>query len=914
MKTKTIISLYFFLFPFLSAYCQSSEFYGTILDGGAYNAGRIFKTDENGNLKSIFSIPVLYEGISPTGSLLKASNGKIYGLTTSGGIYNLGVLFEWDPETGEYIKRVDFDSTYGSHPYGGLIQAADGLIYGMTADGGQYNLGVIFQYDPASFVYTRKVSFSGYKDGKHPYGALLEASNGKFYGMTNQGGEFNYGVLFEWTPDSDKIIVKANFNGAENGSLPYGSLFKADNGILYGLTYSGGINNDGVLFGFDMVNDSLIKYVDFEEESKGSNPKGALVQANNGKIYGLTSRGGKYGEECGGHGSCYRTFGVLFEWNPITKDFIKKVDLISNVNGAFPEGNLVLQDDGDLYSFTSSFYFKWNVETDKWTNIFNIDSLSQDLYISGTPLIDNGRVYGICKEFKGGSEFLFECNPVSENGKKIFMFNYPIYGLGPSIQGNSGDGKLYGITYGGGKNKTGVIFEWDLRKDRYTKKADLPEGFIRPQSLVSLNGKLYGITLFGNTLNDYGFLYEWDPATGIFSKLIEFNDSLGINPEDLTLNETGDKLLGVTSSGTFFEFDPVSLIYSKIFEVLHLNLKYVPLHEKNFYFGIAPGIIYSWNDSSGIFHGIEDFDIWGLNRSLIKAANGKFYGTGHSSIYEFYPPSGQYVSRFTFSKKYPVGELMQASNGKIYGVAHNNGQTEGYIYEWDPGTNNYSEKIHLFGFVSDRLLEVFNYNTYSSITVSSCKSYVSPSGKYTWTESGDYADTIPNSCGWDSIMQIDLHVDNVDTRVVQNGNALISADYLAGHQWIDMDNGALPEQGDTLFTFMATHNGRYAVILTQGTCVDTSSAYTVIVTGNEQFNNGNIQIYPNPNKGRFTIDLGKIYETADIALITPSGNVIREIDMKNSQKQEFIFNEAPGIYLVKITTRDGLTILKVSTE
>jgi uncharacterized repeat protein (TIGR03803 family) len=167
-------------------------------EGGTYNTGTLFKTDDEGNLIYSYGFPVLYEGINPNGSLMQSSNGKIYGMTTYGGKFNMGVLFEWDPVTGEYLKEFDFDGTEkGSHPYGSLIQADNNLIYGMTREGGTNNMGVIFEWNLLTGAFIKKIDFNGSENGKWPYGSLMQADNGNLYGMTHNGGSFDYGVLFE---------------------------------------------------------------------------------------------------------------------------------------------------------------------------------------------------------------------------------------------------------------------------------------------------------------------------------------------------------------------------------------------------------------------------------------------------------------------------------------------------------------------------------------------------------------------------------------------------------------------------------------------------------------------------------------------------------------------------------------------
>jgi hypothetical protein len=56
--------------------------------------------------------------------------------------------------------------------------------------------------------------------------------------------------------------------------------------------------------------------------------------------------------------------------------------------------------------------------------------------------------------------------------------------------------------------------------------------------------------------------------------------------------------------------------------------------------------------------------------------------------------------------------------------------------------------------------------------------------------------------------------------------------------------------------------------------------------------------------------LGKAFEEADIAVLTPTGQVVQELKLKNSQKQEIELNEVSGMYLVRITTSEGRRIIK----
>ncbi|MDD4213957.1 MAG: hypothetical protein PHR81_04015, partial [Bacteroidales bacterium] len=148
-------------------------------------------------------------------------------------------------------------------------------FWGMTSRGGNGG-GVIFSYDPATDTYTKKLDFDGAANGITPCGSLMQADNGLLYGMTNIGGANNMGVLFSYDPSTDTYTEKLDFNGATNGANPYGSLMQAANGLLYGMTRSGGANDMGVLFAYDPATDTYTKKLDFNGAANGNYPIGSL--------------------------------------------------------------------------------------------------------------------------------------------------------------------------------------------------------------------------------------------------------------------------------------------------------------------------------------------------------------------------------------------------------------------------------------------------------------------------------------------------------------------------------------------------------------------------------------------------------------------------------------------------------------
>lgn len=260
------------------------------LYGMTENEGSIFNYDPLLNTFSTLITSTDSTGNYQSGSLIELSNGNLYGLTSAGGANNLGVSFSYNINTSSYNKLHNFLSASGSVPLGSLLKASNGKLYGTTSQGGTYNKGVIFSMDTTG-VFSNLYSFGGNTfNSIYPLGNLIEATNGLLYGMAFTGGLYDDGVIFSFNPASNTYIDVFDFDYA-NGRNATGSLIEAADGKLYGMTENGGTNNIGVLFRYDISTNVYKKLIDFDY-TNGATPQGSLFQASNGKLYGMTSGGG----------------------------------------------------------------------------------------------------------------------------------------------------------------------------------------------------------------------------------------------------------------------------------------------------------------------------------------------------------------------------------------------------------------------------------------------------------------------------------------------------------------------------------------------------------------------------------------------------------------------------------------------
>ena len=278
--------------------------YGTTSNGGANGYGTVFKIAPSGTVTTLYSFCAqsgCIDGYGP-GALLQATNGAFYGTTYGGGANAGGTVFKIAPSgalTTLYNFCAQSGCTDGKSP-GALVQASNGAFYGTTVFGGANDYGTVFKITPSGTL-TTLYSFcsqSGCTDGQEPAAGLVQAANGAFYGTTEAGGANDTcfgstcGTVFKITP-SGALTTLHSFDGAD-GLNPDAALVQATNGDLYGTTAAGGTYSGGTVFEIT-PSGALTTLYNFCSQggcTDGQSPEAALVQATNGDLYGTTAGGG----------------------------------------------------------------------------------------------------------------------------------------------------------------------------------------------------------------------------------------------------------------------------------------------------------------------------------------------------------------------------------------------------------------------------------------------------------------------------------------------------------------------------------------------------------------------------------------------------------------------------------------------
>ena len=159
------------------------------------------------------------------------------------GLADLGTVFKITP-AGTLTTLHSFQGPFsdGSTPLASLVQGTDGNFYGTTATGGSIGIGAVFKMTPSGTL-TILHSFNG-ADGDAPESELVQASDGNFYGTTSQVGPNGVGTVFKITPGGTLTTLNSFAQGGSNGSSPYGGLVQATDGNFYGTTYAGGTSSN----------------------------------------------------------------------------------------------------------------------------------------------------------------------------------------------------------------------------------------------------------------------------------------------------------------------------------------------------------------------------------------------------------------------------------------------------------------------------------------------------------------------------------------------------------------------------------------------------------------------------------------------------------------------------------------------
>lgn len=636
--------------------------FGTTQYGGNYGTGAIYTA--NGLMQNshiLFSFPAENPGSQPSGNLLLAPNGIYYGVSRSGGNCNAGLIFQFDQASNSYTVLANFDPVLnGRKPAENLTIGPNGNLYGVCEAGGSDDYGTIFEFDTISRSITLLHQFTIDSLGGAPMGALT-LLNGKFYGMTAYGGIHEKGTLFEFDPLTNIYLKKVDLELISLGQYPYSGLVAASNGKLYGMTNEGGITIQGALIEYDPVADTCIKRHDFES-STGSHPWGRLISLPNGKLYGTAQEGGSINSS-----------GVLFEFETSTLTYTVIHNFGSSAGHyplpylTFSNGRIYGMTDGGGANSNGTI---WSVDTSSFSLTVEYDfPAGAGLHQYGELAVgSNGTFYGFAVQ-NSGLLSLFSYNVNSQVAVNLIDFELTPDGGYPSGGVTLANSKLYGLTSHGGVNNLGVLYDFDPATGNYNKVVDFDGTSNGSKAsgtlLLATNNFLYGTTTNGGNNNE-GIFFSLDPSTNVFTKIIDFNStSTGAIPNGSPIQAANGKIYGTTNQGgvnnkgVIYEYDIISNTLNPVFDFNtatgELPLAGLLKAQNGLLYGTttaggdsSSGVLFQFDPNTNTYTLLENFHNFSTGRApatvLTEGVNNKLYGTcrlsapgGYGTFYEFDP-------------------------------------------------------------------------------------------------------------------------------------------------------------------------------------------------------------------------------------------------------------------------------------
>jgi uncharacterized repeat protein (TIGR03803 family) len=922
-------------------YHSSGKLFGLTYQGGNSNDGILFEFRlSNDSFYKRHDFDGSNTGRNPFGSLMLAGNGLMYAMTYQGGANNYGIIFSYNPSTNVFSHEIDFDgSNNGSNPYSTFVQGPNGNLYAMTYLGGSNNFGTLFEYDINTNSIDKKLDFNGSNNGRNPFGNLTLANNNIFYGQTPYGGSSNAGTIFSFDPSNDSYSKKIDLNSGQQGRLPFGSLFLSSNQTLYGLTYQGGISNSGVLFQYNPSNSRYLKKLDFNSAINGSNPYGDLCLANNLKLYGMTFQGGS------------QNAGVVFEFDPKKKKFSKKIDLESSIHGKNTYGGFVQANNGKLYGMTyqgGAYDYGTILEYDPLNDTcikrHDFDGNNGRNPYGNLIQSSNGKLYGLCP-YGGNDDYgvLFEYNTKNHTFSKLIDFDSST-GTNPfGDLTQTSSNKLHGLSYQGGTNDYGVLFEYDINNNTVTKKLEFDgssKGSYPQGSLLKQGTNLYAMTQYGGT-NNVGVLFEFNISNNSYNKLFDFNTTNGKNPSGKLNISSNGKLYGQTqvggtqNSGVIFEYNLSADTLIKKLDFNGANGKRpfgsltrfcLPSYDTVVVSAcgqyVSPSKKYTWTVSGNYSDTISSFtacdSIINIQLQILKSSSFTYSASACDS---FVAPNGKlYTSSSKIAYTIPnhlgcdslINIQLEILNSK------SSFQVKTCKSYTAPDGKTYNKSGIITAIISNAkgcdsviTVDLKILNTESTINIDACRVYTAPDGQ-TYRNSGIKQASIKNSKGCDSLITINLNIQKVETSIAVTDSILSANAIGALYQWLNCKQNYAPIPNANARTYTATKNGEYAVAVTEKTCTDTSICINInglnILQNTEQ---NKVLLYPNPIEQTLSIQLGKQYENIECTLKNLNGQTIQTFKTQDAQTFNFDLVCAPGIYILEIKTESFSATYKV---
>lgn len=715
MKKPFILSALSLLFTFGALFAQSHKIWWAPNNGGALSTGSIVSYNTlTDSLEDNHSFKRTHFGSSPlSGPLTVGSDSCIYGSTYRGElnpIWGNGNLFKYDPRDSSYqvlhfINSLDhgpinglivdsnlniygvsnvsifkfsvstntfsalhqWNTATGDYPNSGMICASNGLLYGVTASGGNYNRGVFYSFDTVLNIYT----VLRHNPLNNPIQCPIEYSPGILIGVAALGGSGLAGEIYQYNIATGIYSTLYSFNSSIC-SRPRNKLIKGVDGKIYGTTGLGGNSGVGTIYSYDVSTNIFTKLYDFPSNGPiGYAPSSGLFEDSAGVFYGVTSLGGT------------ETLGSIYKFNNNTSVCTEVHALVSKTEGDGSYTDFTKYIDGRLFAFTtestSAGYspanhgtvFSIDPTTDSYHLEFAFDQTPEGTNPQGLYVASDGNVYGI-NVFECPVPILYKYDP-SIDSLIVLKYLPEIVGNGQTLVGFRAEmteinNIIYGSVHESDSFPSGAYFAYDILNDQITYSSflfDTISLLVRPSPLYAgADGFLYGSCVQLSTIpftSHKGYTLRVNPLNLSIDTL--FSTSTVSYKGELLFNFSKNKFIQILQAGYN---DPEQLL---VYDLLTDSIVYTY-------------VIDSLTDYTTSAFLVDD--------STIICFSTIIFGTDYGQIYKVDMKTSSRTILYTFPSNlffhYTNNNYM--SDGFIYGMYQNN--QGDVLYRFDPLTLSFT--------------------------------------------------------------------------------------------------------------------------------------------------------------------------------------------------------------------------------
>jgi uncharacterized repeat protein (TIGR03803 family) len=348
------------------------------------------------------------------------------------------------------------------------------------------------------------------------------------------------------------FTVLYNFGSLPDAENSYADLVRDPSGNLYGTTANGGYFGLGTVFKLEPSGAETVLHSFAGGTTDGQNPYGGLVRDSSGNLYGMTYGGGTL------------NLGTIFKVDASGTETVLHSFAGGATDGALPVGGLILDKAGNLYGAVQTggvsglgVVIKLS-KGGKFKVLHSFAGGASDgeyPYYTTLHMNTKGNLYGVT--FEGGTNGLGVVYELTKGGNEILLYSFAggtadgCYPVGAPV--SDAEGNLYGTTNACGPNQKGAGAVWKLNREGKEKVLHFFAGGssdgTTPYSGVVLDkkGNLYGDTLDGGA-DDFGVAYMLT-KTGAMTLLHSFAASDGEFTGAALLRDAKGNLYGTAESG-----------------------------------------------------------------------------------------------------------------------------------------------------------------------------------------------------------------------------------------------------------------------------------------------------------------------------------------------------------------------------